>query len=427
MCDIILTVRWIAYITFTELLPYPSLWALIPTVATAIVIASGVNRNPFSFESIFGKGIFQFIGKISYSWYLIHWPIFVVFLLAGNRMDISNQLAIILISFLLSIVSFYVIENPIRHNQSFKSSLKNTYILGISLILIVSSVCGGLIYFKTKSLESITSQPQKQVVVDKTEAEVVQKVKEGLELKTLPSNLVVPLEKVSTDKAGGCIYSEKTITVPIANNEKCYFGDITSDKKIVLLGDSHSNQWVDPLSTISEKYKYKLIQYSKSGCPMTDTKVVDKTLNRDYFECYSWRDEAKPDLIITTSFVYGKDDVEGYDDYLNKISRLTKKVVVLIDNSIPKEDVPQCLSTNPTAINNCNIIEKDTTRWMINKYLSFNKNNIQVLDTTDLFCYKKVCPAIIDNIVVYRDGSHITNSYAKYLGSVLESKLNLGK
>ena len=424
-----------ALFTFTELLPYPSLWALIPTVATAIVIASGVNRNPFSFESIFGKGIFQFIGKISYSWYLIHWPIFVVFLLAGNRMDISNQLAIILISFLLSIVSFYVIENPIRHNQSFKSSLKNTYILGISLILIVSSVCGGLIYFKTKSLESITSQPQKQVVVDKTEAEVVQKVKEGLELKTLPSNLVVPLEKVSTDKAGGCIYLEPEEKLDQKHN--CTKGDLNSKKTIVLLGDSHANQYSDIFDKIAKENGYKLISYMKVSCPIYDIAQFSHKLKKDYTECSNWRKEVldkvatiNPDILIHTNLAYPEFDESKYTQFLERAKSMSNKVIELMDNAIPPIIVPDCIDKNKNDIQKCSFQKSVgyNNKNIRDKQIEIaNKLGVSVVDPINWFCSDTKCPAVINNIIVYYDNSHITNSYAKYLGSVLESKLNLGK
>lgn len=57
---------------FTESTPYPSVWAVIPTLATAVIVASGVNFNNSSFESVFGIPVFQFVGKVSYSWYLVH-------------------------------------------------------------------------------------------------------------------------------------------------------------------------------------------------------------------------------------------------------------------------------------------------------------------------------------------------------------------
>jgi peptidoglycan/LPS O-acetylase OafA/YrhL len=432
-----------ALATFTETTPYPSLWAVIPTLSTTLVVATGVNLNKASFESVFGGSIFQYIGKISYSWYLVHWPIMVIFLLAGERNNFVDQIASIVISFFVAVVHYYIIENPIRHNVAIKSKLKNTYILGLCLLLIAGSISGGLVYLKTKNLESKTnsqnsSEQQKAIIPDKTidtEANLFKKIEEATKLKELPQNLENPLETIEKDKVNGCISLKEEVEI----NEKsiCLKGDNTFTKTIAIIGDSHAHQWLDSIFKIAEKNKYKVATYTKSACPILDIKSIDGTLKRDYTECYSWREEVlkrmaklKPDIIIHTGIIYKESSPEKYREMIQKFQSITKNVIQIVDNPQPQANLSECLVKNTNDITKCNFDTKKGLNGKTQRDAEIQvakELGIQIVDTLPWFCDKDICPAIIDNIAVYRDNSHITNTYAKYLTNVLEQRLNLSK
>ena len=432
-----------ALATFTESMPYPSFWAVIPTLATALIVASGVNLNPYSFEYIFGKNIFQFVGKVSYSWYLVHWPLFVIFLLAGERNDLKDQVGIVIVSFVLAIVSYCLIENPIRHNQSVKFSLVKTYLLGLALILIASSLSVGAIYLKNQSIKNAITKSNIQnnlknnltQTTDATESAIIQKVKEGLEIKTLPDNLVMPLDKFIDDKPKfGCI-ENKLDLIPVFNDPKCTIGDTKSNKTMVLIGDSHSYHWVGAINKIAKNNNYKLVIYTKSGCPMQNITHYDNSLKRDYTECYSWRDEAmlqiekiKPDIIINSGVIYLNSTPTAYTDYINKLKSISGQVITILDTPRPMDNVqiPECLSKNSTDIQKCSLTlpkaiiakTKYDEQTKILKQLE-----VKTIDMLDFFCYNTKCPVIIDNIVVFMDEQHTTKSYTKYLTPLMEEQL----
>lgn len=162
---------------------------------------------------------------------------FVIFLLAGERNNFVDQIASVVISFFVAVVSYYIIENPIRQSSYWKGNLRRIFTLGLSLLLISGIVFGGAIYFKTKALESISNQPQKEVVIDKTEAEIIKKVKEGLEIKTLPVEIESTIEATIKDgKNRDCIAGHTESISEV--NKKCNFG--SGELKIALIGDSHA-------------------------------------------------------------------------------------------------------------------------------------------------------------------------------------------
>jgi SGNH domain (fused to AT3 domains) len=47
---------------------------------------------------------------------------------------------------------------------------------------------------------------------------------------------------------------------------------------------------------------------------------------------------------------------------------------------------------------------------------------VSTIDPIDLIC-TEICPPVVDNIIVYMDQSHITNTYAKYISGIVEERV----
>jgi len=125
----------VAAFTFTTATPYPGSAAALPVVATALVIAGGAARPRFGGELLLGLRPFQWMGKLSYSFYLWHWPILII---AGQfaiqPLSVKDNLLWLLVALALSIVSYFLIENPIRHWNLLARSPSRSVILGLLLV-----------------------------------------------------------------------------------------------------------------------------------------------------------------------------------------------------------------------------------------------------------------------------------------------------
>lgn len=78
-----------------------------------------------------------FIGKISYSLYLWHWPLLVLFKSSyplGSTSIFSNTFFIVAIAIILSLLSYYVIEDPFRKNKS------KAVFLGLLIVMLLIGV-----------------------------------------------------------------------------------------------------------------------------------------------------------------------------------------------------------------------------------------------------------------------------------------------
>ncbi|MEQ9920519.1 acyltransferase family protein [Pectobacterium brasiliense] len=207
---------------------FPSFWAAIPTLGAALIIFC-YDKNTYIAKFLSIKPI-VFIGKISYSLYLWHWPIIVLsrkYLLVDNFTTINEYLVVILFITFLSLFSFYVVEKPCRkHNKTFKFSLIAYYIIPSAII------------FMTYAFEG------------KINSSSYAKYEEAVEPYKLQTQYLNP----ENNFCNGIIMGD------------CVFGDKSKKPEILMIGDSHAGHYSPYLDEAGKKYEFavKIINYH--GC-----------------------------------------------------------------------------------------------------------------------------------------------------------------
>ena len=102
----------------TELSPatmYPGTAALLPTLGAALVIGAGCAAPSQGCGRTLGASPMRAIGRVSYSWYLWHWPVLVLAgALLGHPLGLAARLAAALLSGALAVLTLRFIENPLR-------------------------------------------------------------------------------------------------------------------------------------------------------------------------------------------------------------------------------------------------------------------------------------------------------------------------
>src|SRR5690606_4049891 len=91
--------------------------ALIPTLGSALVIASNEPKSKLSLTRLLSTKAPQFIGDISYSIYLWHWPA-IIFLpmFISQELGTVHKLLIILFSLVASYLTKILVEDPLRRS-----------------------------------------------------------------------------------------------------------------------------------------------------------------------------------------------------------------------------------------------------------------------------------------------------------------------
>ena len=382
----------IATFNFDESTAFPGFNALLPVVATAILIGS-IPVWPRFFNDLSNNRLMQWLGAISYPLYLWHWPALVLPSSAlGRPLQIRERLLCILSTIVLAHITSKFVEQPLRH-RSF--SAKKTY---------------G--FFATTTAVSLLAG----VAIASTASSVI---------KVKGTNYSFNLEQVVAKPA---VYGDGChVNYGEVESGDCTYGEKGSATKVVLYGDSHAAQWFPTLEVLAREKGFELISLTKSACPSVDVPRSDQGAYKNS-ECDKWRENSvkriqkiKPTAVILSSFQYFTEPRgyssraqwwnEGQRRLLADLQGSSRNLIYISDTPHPLRDIPNCLASQD--VKDCDTTEK-TPNVIIN---GFKK-----IDPTPWLC-TNVCSSIKDGYVVYRDGSHISVQSALALAPLLETAL----
>ena len=264
----------------------------------------------------------------------------------------------------------------------------------------------------------------------------------------LPVNLTPALTSARTDKSewlketNTCSIDFADVRVP-----ECAGGDSNGSKLIILYGDSHASMWMPAIDAIAKKNGYRVELYAKLACPLIEAPVWSYQLNRPFTECQQWQQlvlpkikNAKPDILIVTdqwkpAVVNGeKSDFDTetlwakeFPKALATLSSFTKKLVVIGNNPSMTTDSINCVSKPGVTISICASVRTKADNNSINKIEQAAALAIKAtfIDTVAWACDAYMCPAIIDNKLVYFDQWHFTATYVDWLTPSLAKALAL--
>lgn len=218
----------------------------------------------------------------------------------------------------------------------------------------------------------------------------------------------------------------------------CAFGSKTPQKTIVVVGGSHSAQWLPALTSHAAAENWHIVSMTKSRCLFADPE--DHILFEDLDpSCKKWNIAAlekivqlKPDLVLSLATRWqGMDERRteyvptGYHSHFATLEAAGIKVFALRDNPWMDKDVPLCVYS-PVAVDKAACGRK---RSHVLDDVSFKRGiagmpaNVHVGDMSDHFCDKQHCWAVRHGISIYRDSNHITATYAKKISVSLREQI----
>jgi peptidoglycan/LPS O-acetylase OafA/YrhL len=382
----------IATFNFDESTAFPGFNALLPVVATAILIGT-IPVWPRFFNDLSNNRLMQWLGAISYPLYLWHWPALVLPSSAlGRPLQIRERFLCILLTIVLAHITSKFVEQPLRHRR-----------------FAADKVYG---FFATTTAVSLLAG----VAIASTASSVIN---------VKGTNYSFNLEEVVAKPAvygDGCHVNYGEI-----ESGDCTYGEIGSATKVVLYGDSHAAQWFPTLEVLARERGFELISLTKSACPSVDVPRSDQGAYKNS-ECDKWRENSvkriqkiKPAAVILSSFQYFTEPRgyssrsqwwnEGQRRLLKDLQGSSRNLIYISDTPHPLRDIPNCLASQD--VKDCDTTEK-TPNVIVNGF--------KRIDPTPWLC-TNVCSSIKDGYVVYRDGSHISVQAALALAPLLETAL----
>ena len=385
---------------------YPGLWALIPTIGTALILIGCSCRNQNPVSSFLQLQPMQKLGDLSYSWYLWHWPIIVLGSLVLYDESTFTKIILAVISLIPAFVSLHFVETPIR-NKNYTLKNKSQW-LGYSVCLMVGLFMASKLWAHQTT---VWQSSDDQVAIQES-------------LRDLPQIYSM-----------GCDQWYHSADVKV-----CAFGNEQAEQKVVLLGDSIGAQWFQTLVSDYANDESRLLVVTKSACPMVDEPYYYARIGRMYTECETWRNSAlnwlaelKPDMVFlgSSNAEFSEDQwVSGSTRVLEKFAPTTGHVFVL--RATPKLDFNGliCLSRRSwqqkffAGTGNCtsdvvNQYADNVYAWLQKAVSKFD--NVQVIDMNDFVCPDGACNAEQNGLAVFRDKQHLTNRFVSTLNGKMKT------
>ncbi|KWX24811.1 hypothetical protein AFM11_09175 [Mycolicibacterium wolinskyi] len=454
-----------AGVLFTPEIAYPGWHALVPTVGAAAIIWAGLHaeaRPKGSAGWVLGQPAMEWIGRLSYSIYLCHWPVLIVAIAVMGPLSPVEGLIVVFSSIVPAYLLHHHIENPIRFS---KTRLQQSVpMLQFGAITMVISLTAGIALclakwppappFVPPAISQLAAAGTADAAVDGASAANTDPnaILGATALGAKPlgneagspkdtSPRIVPAPDVAEQDFTNCTQTQENSEIM-----SCTYGKTDSQTVVVLVGDSHANQWVPALSEIATRRGWKLVEYTKAACSFTDA-LITTNEGHPYPSCHQWgtalRERLiaeKPALVVTSHIkkrvmLGGKAEfdaanvtalAEGLRRNYEALNKAGIPVLVIQDTPRPTVNIPECVQTNPTKLTECAgdrsvMVPGDLGAEQFEAKAGLP--DVRIVDLNGAICPTEKCAAVIGNVLVYRDASHLTGTYVRTLGPRLEAEL----
>lgn len=450
----------------TSATAWPGYAALLPVLGSAAVIIAGFTSGPLGPAGLLAVRPAVWVGGLSYSLYLWHWPLLVSAAAYWGDLTPVQGLGVALLSILPAYLSYRFVENPIRFSSHLSGSNRLTLSLGANFTA-VGVVAGLLLVLAvptnttepgeagrgatavTEEAEGTDDGEQNGAGTDEAEQTgpgpgeddepAPGSVESLAEVDWFEPSVTEAAEDLPPGSEEGC-QVDQVSPEPI----RCEYGDPDGETTIVVVGDSKMLQWEQVLGQIAAERGWQVISYTKSSCAFSSGMQANK--GEPYTSCAEWNEavmdiilEIDPDAVLTTSRVArmleDPQDAstlsegafqEAITEAWQELSDHGIPLVAILDNPSPDLSVYECVADNMDDLAACTFAKDegiDRSSAPAFEEVAEQVAGVETVDIREAICPDTECVPVIGEVLVYRQTSHLTNTYALTLKPVLEEEL----
>jgi peptidoglycan/LPS O-acetylase OafA/YrhL len=411
---------------------FPGFLALLPVTGALMLIAGGT--GPARLTS---ARPMVWLGGISYSLYLWHWPIINLWTAyRGKSPGFVSGPVLIAVSVVLAWLTKRFVEDRVRLSPRLTGhgwrslSMALAAVVPVALVWVyIAGVPGqwdgklGPGYPGASALaETMANVPDKPVLPPPDDART----------------------GIPEYWQQGCLDGAEAVAPKV-----CVYGDTTRPTlTIALVGDSIAGNWFAPVEKLALRYHWKLITDLHADCTWTATWILDPNKHNSdvYTSCHEWGvtvlhdllTSIHPDVVITSDLDLmgtqdhpqtGKADYAeigaGMANYWTQLEDHGISVVPIEETPTMGFDPPDCVAKHGATSTICDrprskAIPPDPPTVQAAQLMA---GKVKVIDMNKYICGTTVCPSVVGNVLVYFDPHHLTSSYSQTLTRYLAPKL----
>ena len=427
----------VAGLTYSGTTPFPGWVALLPVLGACAVLLAG-RGGPGTAGWWLSRRPGQLVGDISYSVYLVHWPLIVLLPLALDRpMSTSVRLAVLALTLPLAWLSKVCVEDPFRRSPVLSRSPWRAFAFATTAMAALVLTVVGVVS------EPLRAAPAQAAVLVRDGGACV-----GPDALARPQScggvagrrlLVDPTAVVTENRDRRYAACQQTLDKDALTG--CVVGDPAGTRHFALVGDSHAGHWVPMLDELGRLLHARVSVWAKSSCPSSDAQrrvpgevgavrrqgcdafnaAVDRALLADrtitdvfsssYTSVYTW---ASP-----SGTAFADPGPDGFRQRWARWVGAGKRVHVIHDvprATLTKQRVPDCIAlrSDPQdcALPRAQAAQPDAAATAA---AAMGLPAVTVVDLTGSFCDEQRCYAQIGGVIVYRDKSHVSIEYSRLL------------
>ena len=234
-----------------------------------------------------------------------------------------------------------------------------------------------------------------------------------------------------------------------ASTSSCLYGNLSSKTTIVLFGDSHALSWFPAIEKLAIAKKWRLLSLTMSSCWPASIPAWNSSTNVLMANCSIWRQGAlaqiakiKPYITFVTgtrgfSTIDSQGNVLlgdaktnlwkiGMTQTLSSIKKVSRNTVFISDTPVSTSIIPDCLMTSIDSYENCATAVSSAidTNWLSIERDVASAVKVEWVNPTEWICNTDPCSPISDGALIYRDGGHLTATFAVQLEKPLWAEIS---
>lgn len=456
-------------------LAFPAPWAALPVLATGLVIIAGTGGEQ-RFLWPLTNPVSGYIGNISYSLYLWHFPVIVLLAAVIPATDHRYLFIAVGLMGVLSVASYHFIEQGVlnstflvkmtspdrrrSHNnrasqKANRTSTPRNALVGLILLSVVAGGSVALAFTQHNQTaataeeirafeeEAAAPAPTASTAPLTPEEQAQADVRSALSVREW-GELEPSLDFIADSGSPEWLEDNCLNVTTRMKSDACTYG--SGEKEAVLVGDSYALSWLPGLRDALEPQGWTIKLLTLGACPNVML-TVDGSTGVPIEVCdehHEWIPEQlavlQPDMVIMADkSTYGtqitgqpKDVPQpelwqtGTNEFINAIASSADRIVMI--GSPPGSGNLQSCLTPVGGPSGC-AKQLDTVRTVaLNdaEKAAAEANGVTYVDPIPWLCARSSCPAVIGATPVYSDGQHLTQAFSKKVAPLLATAIEDG-